>query len=175
MVCHVVLLGVMGAGKTSIGRLVAARLGRPLVDGDEQLAERTGGRTAADVAASEGLDALHDLEADIALAALASSDPAVIGPAASVCESAVVRDHLADHVVVWLTGPVELLAEKAVEKDHRPLVDEHDPAALLAGQLAVREPLVLALDPLLIDVSTTDDEAAAELIVSFARERRTPA
>ena len=175
MVRHVVLLGVMGAGKTSIGRLVAERLGRPLVDGDDRLAERTGGRTAADVAERDGLDALHAIESDIALEALASGDPAVIGPAASVCESAVVRDHLVDHVVVWLTGPVELLARKAVEKDHRPLVDEGDPAALLAGQLAVREPLVLALDPLVIDVSSTDDEAAAELIIAFARERGTPA
>ena len=148
-----------------------------MVDGDEQLAERTGGRTAADVAASEGLDAVHDLEADIALAVLASSDPAVIGPAASVCESAVVRDHLADHVVVWLTGPVELLAEKAVEKDHRPLVHEHDPAALAANRSARRPRTASswALDPLVIDVSTTDDEAAAELIVAFARERGTPA
>ena len=112
MVRHVVLLGVMGAGKTSIGRLVAERLGRPLVDGDDRLAERTGGRTAADVAERDGLDALHGIESDIALEALASGDPAVIGPAASVCESAVVRDHLVDHVVVWLTGPVELLAAR---------------------------------------------------------------
>ena len=171
MVRHVVLLGLMGAGKTSIGRVVADRLGRPLVDGDDRLADRTGGRTAADVTAAEGIDALHVLESDIALTALASSDPAVIGPAASVCESAVVLDHLADHIVVWLSGPVELLARKAVEKDHRPLVDDHDPVALLEHQLAVREPLVLALDSLVIDVSTTDDETAAERIIAFARAR----
>jgi shikimate kinase len=171
VVRHVVLLGLMGAGKTSIGRVVAARLGRPLIDGDERLAERSGGRTAADVAEADGIDALHAMESDIALAALASGDPAVIGPAASVCESAVVRDHLADHTVVWLTGPIELLARKAVQKDHRPLVEDEDPAALLERQVAVREPLVLALDPLVIDVSTTDDEAAAELIIAFARER----
>ena len=82
-----------------------------------------------------------------------------------------VRDHLADHIVVWLSAPVEQLARKAVEKDHRPLVDDHDPVALLEHQLAVREPLVLALDPLVIDVSTTDDETAAERIIAFARAR----
>jgi len=58
MACHVVLLGLMGAGKTSIGRLVADRLGVELVDGDEELAARTGGRTAADIAADEGIDAI---------------------------------------------------------------------------------------------------------------------
>jgi shikimate kinase len=168
---HVVLLGLMGAGKTSVGRIVAARLGRQLIDGDERLAERTGGRTAADVVAATGIDALHALEIDIALDALASNDPAVIGPAASVCESAVVRDHLAAHTVVWLTGPIELLAGKAAEKDHRPLVHDGDPATLLRHQLAVREPLVLALDPLVVDVATLDDDAAAELIVAFAAAR----
>jgi shikimate kinase len=172
---HVVLLGLMGAGKTSVGRIVAERLGRQLIDGDERLSDRTGGRTAADVAAEEGIDALHALETDIALAALSSSDPAVIGPAASVCESAVVRDHLVDHTVVWLTGPIELLASKAAEKDHRPLVHHGDAASVLQRQLAVREPLVLALDPLVVDVSAVDDHAAAELIVAYATERDTSA
>jgi shikimate kinase len=175
VVVHVVLLGLMGAGKTSIGRIVADRLGCLLIDGDEQLAERTGGRTAADVAAAEGIDALHAMESDIALRALASGDPAVIGPAASVCESAVVRDHLVDQAVVWLTAPAELLARKSTEKDHRPLVDDEDPAVLLERQRAIREPLVMALDPLVIDVSVSDDAAAAGLIVAFARDRGTPA
>src|SRR5215213_9019211 len=100
MARHVVLLGLMGAGKTSIGRIVAERLGVELIDGDELLADRTGGRTAAEIAASDGIDALHQIEADIAITALSTREPAVIGPAASVCESAVVRDHIAGHAVV---------------------------------------------------------------------------
>ena len=171
MTMHVVLLGLMGAGKTSIGRVVAERLGVELVDGDERLADYTGGRTAADVAETEGIDALHAIEAEIALTALASGDPAVIGPAASVCESAVVRDHMVGHAVVWLTAPIEHLARKAVKKGHRPLVNDRDPVELLTRQRAVREPLVLALDPLVVDVSTTEDAAAADRIVVFARER----
>ena len=63
---HVVLLGLMGAGKTSIGRVVAERLGLPLIDGDERLAELTGGRTAAEISEERGLGVLHDLEAEIA-------------------------------------------------------------------------------------------------------------
>ena len=105
---HVVLLGLMGAGKTSIGTVVAERLGLPLVDGDERLAEMTGGRTAAEISEERGLDALHALEAEIAIAALDAADPAVIGPASSVCESAAVRDALSGHVVIWLSAPVEL-------------------------------------------------------------------
>ena len=83
---HVVLLGLMGAGKTSVGRRVATRLERPLLDGDEVLEDRTGGLTAADVVDREGAERLHALEAEIALDMLRSGTPAVIGPAASVIE-----------------------------------------------------------------------------------------
>ena len=173
MTRHVVLLGLMGAGKTSIGRIVAERLSVHLIDGDEQLAKRTGGRTAAEIADAEGIEHLHDLEVEVALAALDSPDDAVIGPAASVCESATVRDHMAGHTLVWLTAPIDYLAEKATKKNHRPLVRDNDPVQLLTEQRERREPLVLALDPLVIDVSQVDDVAAADLIVTLARERPT--
>jgi shikimate kinase len=164
---HVVLLGLMGAGKTSIGRIVAERLGLPLIDGDERLAEQTGGRTAAEITDEHGIEVLHAMEAEIALAALAEADPAVIGPASSVCEVATVRDALVGHDLVWLTGPPEHLAAEAVGKAHRPLLDDGDPVELFRHQLAVREPLILALDPLVIDVATTGDDDAADAIVDF--------
>lgn len=167
MARHVVLLGLMGAGKTSIGKVVARRLGLPLVDGDERLAELTGGRTAADLADEQGLAVLHALEADIALAALAMADPAVIGPASSVCESAAVRAALAGHLVVWLRAPIDQLAQRVVQQAHRPLVGHGDPSALFEQQLATREPLVLPLAGLVVDVSTMTVDAAAERIVAF--------
>jgi shikimate kinase len=162
---HVVLLGLMGAGKTSIGTEVAARLGRAMVDGDERLAERTGGQTAAEIGNACGLEVLHRIEAEIALEALALADPAVIGPASSVCESATVRDALTQHLVVWLRAPLDHLARTAVTKSHRPLVDREDPVELFARQMAVREPLVLPLAALVIDVAeATVEEAAAEIV-----------
>jgi shikimate kinase len=171
MTRHVVLLGLMGAGKTSIGRIVADRLGVQLIDGDEQLAEIAGGRTAAEIADAEGIEHLHRLEVEVAVTALDSADDAVIGPAASVCESPTARDRMAGHTVVWLTAPIDHLASKAVQKDHRPLVRDTDVVRLLTEQRERREPLVLSLDPLVIDVSQIEDAAAADLIVALARER----
>src|SRR3546814_12163077 len=136
---HIVLLGLMGAGKSSVGRRVAKRLDRELIDGDVVLDERTGGMTAAEVADSEGIDALHDMEAQIALDALASTTPAVIGPAASTIEVDAVREALAHHLVVWLKAPASYLAERAVQKDHRPLLDEGAPRQLFEQQLARSE------------------------------------
>jgi shikimate kinase len=165
---HVVLLGLMGAGKTSIGSVVAERLGRPLIDGDERLAELTGGRTAAEISEERGLEALHAIEAEIALAALATADPAVIGPASSVCESAAVRDALEEHVVVWLRAPVDYLVASAVQQSHRPLLDDGDSVKLFERQLAVREPLILPLTDLVVDVDTMTVEEAANEILAIA-------
>jgi shikimate kinase len=164
---HVVLLGLMGSGKTSIGSVVADRLGWPLVDGDEWLEQRFGGRTAAQIADDRGLDALHELEAEIALAALDLAEPAVIGPAASVCESSAVRDALADHHVVWLTASPDYLAREAAAKSHRPLVDRPDALEIFERQLAVRQPLVLPLAELVVDVSAVTVEEAAEQVVDL--------
>ena len=165
---HVVLLGLMGGGKTSVGRRVAARLGRPLLDGDEILEEQLG-RTAAQIADAEGIDRLHEREAEIALEALASTTPAVIGPAASVIELDAVRDAMAGHVVVWLAGSAAYHARKAVQKDHRPLLDDGDPLVLFEHQLATRGPLIRAVADLVIDVETTSKQEQADAVVALVQ------
>ena len=156
----------MGAGKTSVGSRVAARLERPLLDGDEVLEDRTGGLTAADVVDAEGADRLHVLEAEIALEMVGSTSPAVIGPAASVIEVEAVRDALAGHFVVWLTGSLERLAADAAGKPHRPFLEDQDPLELLTRQMAVREPLVLPIADLVVDVYATSKDAQADAIVA---------
>jgi len=163
---HVVLLGLMGGGKTSVGRRVAARLGRPLFDGDEILEERFG-QTAAQIADAEGIDRLHELEAEIALEALSSTTPAVIGPAASVVELDAVRGAMTGHVVVWLAGAAAYHARKAVQKDHRPLLDDGDPLVLFEHQLAVRGPLIRAVADLVVDVEATSKDEQADAVVAL--------
>ncbi|MEO6318624.1 MAG: shikimate kinase [Acidimicrobiales bacterium] len=163
---HVILLGLMSSGKTSVGRRVAKRLGRPLIDGDELLRARTG-RTAAEIAGAEGIERLHALEAEIVLDALTATEPAVIGPAASVIEVDAVRRALAGHLVIWLAAPASYLAARAAEKDHRPLLDGGDPLALFEGQLAVREPLAVALAELVVDVTAMSKDAQADAIVAL--------
>lgn len=166
---HLVLLGLMGAGKTSVGRRAAARVGRPLIDGDAILRERTGGMTAAEVADSEGIQALHDLEAGIAMEALGLVEPAIIGPAASVIEVDAVRDALSHHIVVWLAASAEYLAKRAVEKEHRPLLDEGDPVELFTTQLAEREPLAVAIADLVIDVEKLSYEEQTDAVTDLLR------
>jgi shikimate kinase len=154
----------MGAGKTTIGRLLAERVGRPFRDSDETL-ERTGGRTAAELYATAGSDAVHDREAAILLDQLADDEPSVIAAAASVVESEPVVEALAgpDVAVTWLHAEPEVLVERARGGAHRPWHGQ-DPLTWLRERAAVRDPLYARLADDDIDVSDLGPEAAAATI-----------
>ena len=130
---HVVLLGLMGVGKSSAGRLVANELGRPFVDSDS-LVELRSGSAPYELATAGGIEALHRLEAAEANRVLASYDAVVFAAAASVSD--VLTPELLDAVwVVWLDASPEVLAERTARDEHRrPLLDQGDPAATLAQQ-----------------------------------------
>ena len=117
---HLVLVGLMGSGKSAVGRALAERLGRPYVDNDDLLERRTG-RSARDLAARSGLYALHAEEAAAFGAALDRREPSVLGAPASVVENRAVRDRLQEHDVVWLAASDETLADRIESSgDHRP-------------------------------------------------------
>jgi peptidoglycan/LPS O-acetylase OafA/YrhL/shikimate kinase len=149
---HVVLIGLMGAGKTTVGRALAARRGRSFVDGDEQLAARTG-RSARELWDAEGEAAVRAAERAVLLDALAGPGPDVIAAAAGTIEDAEVRAALgaADVQVVWLRVRPATAAARVGAGDHRPLIDA-DPGALLERQASGRAPLFAAVADVVLDV-----------------------
>jgi aldose 1-epimerase len=133
---HLVLVGMMGAGKTTVATALAHHLGWPMRDGDRDLEQRTG-RTGAEVAADEGVDELHRLEAELLLDALATDGPSVVAASASTVASERLRRELARRAtVVWLDVPVEVLAGRMAAGAHRRPVDQDAAAVLLAGRRA---------------------------------------
>ncbi len=143
MTTHIVLVGLMGAGKSEAGRLLAARLDRPFVDGDELLEGRLG-RSGRDVAADEGIDRLHQLECEALLEALAGTTPAVIAAAASVVDSGECMAALARQLVIWVDAPDPVLASRLAQSHHRRPLGP-DPLAVLADQRSRRGPRYGAL------------------------------
>jgi shikimate kinase len=110
----------MASGKSTVGRRLAERLGRPFVDNDLGL-ERLAGATAARHAARHGLAALHDLELEVLRAALADPVPAVVTAAASVGDRPELPDLVAGHPTVWLdVDPAVLASRVPPGGDHRP-------------------------------------------------------
>lgn len=128
---HVVLVGLMGTGKTTTGRLLADALGRPLVDSD-LLIESTTGRTVREIFATDGEAAFRSLETAALTEALARREPLVIAAAGGVVLREENRRALlaADAFVVWLQAELSVLKARAVTGTHRPLLDD-DPAETL--------------------------------------------
>jgi shikimate kinase len=161
----VVLVGLMGAGKTAVGRRLATRLEWPWHDSDAEIEAATG-LTVRQLRDRDGVEAMHDLEAAQLLHALADPGPSVISAAASVIDAKGCRSALAarDLAVIWLRASPTVLAARFPAEDHRPAFGA-SPRAFLEEQAARREPLLRALDPIVIDVDRIDpDEAAARAI-----------
>jgi shikimate kinase len=161
---HIALVGLMGTGKSTIGELVAKRLDLPFVDGDDELTARTG-RSAHEIAEQDGIDALHALEAEVALDVLDREDPAVFASSASTILSPAVRDALRRRAtVVWLHAPTITLAKKLKGKPHRP--DLGPDAADALGRMAdERSPLFAELADVDYDTFGRDGEEVAEAVV----------
>jgi shikimate kinase len=161
---HVVVVGTMGAGKTTVGHLLAHLLDRPFVDSDERITEARGA-TAAELADEEGIDAVHRLEAAVLLEALDEAAPSIVAAAASVVTDRSARARLRrdDVTVVWLRGRPETLAARVEPGDHRPLLAE-DPEAVLARLDAERTPLYEEVADVTVDVDgRTPRQIAAEV------------
>lgn len=166
---HVVLVGMMGSGKTTVGRALAARLQRPFLDSDEIVEARTG-RTVREIFESGGEAAYRPLETDALLEALASPEPAVIAAAGGVVLAGANREALAKPGVrvFWLRAAPALLAERAVTGDHRPLLDG-DPEANLRRLLDGRRELYAEVADVVLDVEGHSvDELVGEITAVMA-------
>ena len=138
---HLVLIGLTGSGKTTIGRLAAERLGRPFLDTDAMIEQRTG-RSVRAIFAEDGETAFRDLETAVLAEAVATSEPVVVAAAGG----AVVREEnrtilrASDARVVWLCGGPSVVSERVRGGSHRPLLD-NDPEAMLQKMWTERESL----------------------------------
>jgi shikimate kinase len=163
---HVVLVGLMGAGKTTVGERLADALGVPFVDGDAALTAVTG-RDAATVAAVDGVPTLAALEARVLLDALTAPGPSVIAAAASVVDDPSCRRALrAPNVAVirLRARPGTLAARHGAGSHRRPLGS--DLAAAFAAQSRARASRFAAVRPLVtIDVDAVPvDGVVAEAL-----------
>lgn len=166
---HVVLVGMMGVGKSTVGRRVAEALGRPFSDSDSVIEARTG-RTVAEIFAHEGEPAFRALETEVLAEVLASEAPHVVAAAGGVVlEEANRRTLKAAGTVVWLQAPLGLLVERVAGSTHRPALEE-DPAGTLARLAEGREELYAEVSDLLVDAALPVDDVVAQ-IVRTVRER----
>jgi len=128
---HVVLVGLMGSGKTTVGKKVAKLLGRRFVDADVELEARTG-RSVAEWFEQAGEAGFRTAEGDLLASLLDESEAIVVGAGGGVVVEARNRRRLAGDGVttVYLHGAPAFLASRVQAKPHRPLLAGQDPREL---------------------------------------------
>jgi shikimate kinase len=163
---HLVLVGMMGSGKSTIGRIVAERLERPLIDSDEVIEAATG-RTVRDIFAADGEETFRALEAEALRDALATDEPAVIAAAGGVVLRPENRRLLRESGarVVWLMADPTLLIERVRSGMHRPLLDD-DPEGTLQRMWDERQPLYQEVADAIVSV---DGRSITEVVEAVLR------
>jgi shikimate kinase len=160
----IVLVGLLGSGKTTVGSALADRLGRPLWDGDAKLLEVTGMAPAA-LGAERGLDVLYGLELEVMSLGLAHRPAPVVAAAASVGLDPRLPGLLLEAWTVWLRVELTHLVSRLQRDDgHRPLPGG-DLLATLREMERVRDPLYAQVADLTLDATRTPPAALVQRIV----------
>lgn len=171
MTRHLVLVGLMGAGKTTVGRRCAQRLDRPFVDTDD-LVETLAGVSVAECFTSFGEAAFREYESQAVVDACASPEPLVIACGGGAVLDAENRRHLSESgFVVWLHAPPDVLATRVGGGAGRPLLAAGDtPIATLERLALIREAAYEAsADAVVATDGRSIDEVADAVIEAFGR------
>ena len=141
----VVFVGLMGAGKSCIGRRLADRLGLPFVDADSEI-EAAAGCSIADIFESHGEDAFREGERRV-IARLLDGPVRVLATGGGAFMDDVTRANIQERgISVWLSADIETLVTRVSRRDHRPLLRNSDPRAVLEALMAERNPVYASAD-----------------------------
>ncbi len=142
---NIYLVGMMGAGKSAVGRPLAEALGYRFIDADALL-EQAAGHSIAEIFASDGEEAFRSLETSV-LDGIAGWHSLVVATGGGVVTRPENWGHMRQGLVVWLDAPeAELLDRLAADPTPRPLMTTPDPSARLVALLAERRPLYAQAD-----------------------------
>ena len=160
----VVLVGMMGAGKSTVGRAISRRTGWRYVDNDD-LVRSLSGRDATEIRAIDGEDVLHAIEDEAFDASLALEPPVIVGAAAAVVLDPTARARLrSGPYTVWLRARPETLRARVGSGAGRRV--EATDTGWLAARAAEREPLYAEVASLIVDVDDRSPDQVADLILA---------
>ncbi len=159
----IVLVGLMGAGKTSIGRRLAARLGLPFRDADAEI-ELAAGCTVPELFSRYGERAFRDGERRV-IRRLLAGDPLVLAfGGGAFMDPATRAAARADATSVWLRCPLETLVRRVSGRDHRPLLADGDPTDILQRLMDQRYPIYAEAD-VIVDCSDESPDTTTSQVL----------
>lgn len=167
----VVLVGMMGAGKTAVGRTLAAQLGVPFRDSDHEI-EAAADRTIAEIFDRDGEPFFRQKESQV-ISRLLDDTPSIL----STGGGAFLQDGnramiTARGVSVWLDAPIDVLWARVRHKDTRPLLRTPDPLATLTGLYNARVPVYRLADLRVVSGSDVSLDAMGRRVAEALRTQR---
>ena len=166
----IVLIGMMGAGKSSVGRLLQRRTGLARFDTDEMVATKFAA-SIPEIFSIHGEEKFREAETE-ALRELADKEAAIIVTGGGI----VLRDKNVDllkqmGIVVWLEASVETLFERASRRRNRPLLQTEDPRATLAEMLHKRMPLYAKAADMRVETTKLTHHEVADIVLAEIERR----
>ena len=161
----IALVGMMGAGKSSIGRRLAASFEVAFFDADSEI-EAAAGRPIAEIFAAYGEPAFRDCERKIISRLLTEQPPHVLATGGGAFMAAETRACLKQNAVaIWLRAPVDILFARVKRKTDRPLLKTPNPRETLEQILAEREP-TYAMADVIVDSENAPHEITVERLLT---------
>lgn len=136
----IVMVGLMGCGKSAVGRRLASHLGMPFVDADDEI-EKAAGKTIEDIFADHGEPYFREGERKV-LARLLRSGPQVLATGGGAFMSEETREAIASSgISVWLKADLPLLMRRVAKRNNRPLLKAGDPETVMRNLMQIRYPV----------------------------------
>ncbi len=159
----IVLVGLMGVGKSTVGRRLAARLHLPFADADTEI-ETAAGMTVSEIFEKFGEPYFRDGERRV-IQRLVDGTPKVIATGGGAFINEETRALILDQAIaIWLDAPVRVLADRVKRRDTRPLLRDRDAAEVLRELAAVRNP-IYAQAPIRIASDQAPHDSAVNAIL----------
>jgi shikimate kinase len=169
----IVLIGMMGAGKTTVGRRLAARLGRRFVDSDEEV-EKAANMTIPEIFAAHGEADFRAGEARVIARILREPD-IVLGTGGGAFINPETRALIkTDALSVWIKADFDLLFSRVSRRSNRPLLKTANPRETLQNLIDARYPIYAEADVTVMSREAPQDQVAADIVVAMLAHLRAP-
>ena len=156
----IVMVGLMGCGKSAVGRRLASRLQLPFVDADEEI-ERAAARSINEIFAAHGEAYFRDGERRV-IGRLLGDGPQVLATGGGAFMSEETRENIRQQgVSVWLKADLPVLMKRVLKRDTRPLLRQGDPEAIMRNLMVTRYPVYAGAD-----ITVESRDVPHEVIVS---------
>src|SRR5215218_4266191 len=170
-----VLVGLMGAGKSTVGRRLAQKLGLPFLDADHEI-EAAAGMTIPDIFSIYGEEYFRDGERRV-IARLLQEGPIVLATGGGAFMNEETRQRVAENgISIWLKADLDVLMRRVRKRSTRPLLQNPDPEGTMRRLMEVRHPVYATADITIDSHEAPHDKVVAEAIKAlaewFARDRQ---